>query len=150
MGRNYYLKIKTTTQTFDQENQRLSRTPNGYNCDNNYTKLTNGYVFHNTYYPTLEELDKHFYITYHIGKNSYGWRFLLASYPNLGVTKLDHWKELFKLGQIEDEDGNIISQEQMINIITKKESATRLQFHPESIYSAPNETYDVVDHYDFS
>ena len=156
MGANYYLKIKSTTKTFDRYSKNGGFEKDDLN--NGYTKLTNGYLFQNTYYPTLEELDKHFYITYHIGKNSYGWRFLLATYPELGINSLDSWKKIFKLGRIEDEDGNSISSEEMINIITKKEfsssqtnsTSNKLNVHPHAIYSSPTETYDIVDHYDFS
>ena len=159
MGTNYYLKIKTTIKDFQLINEKMNFQLNGDSMDNGYTKLTNGYVFQNTYYPTLEELQKHFCIIYHIGKDSYGWKFCLASYPALNITSLKDWEFLFAHGTIEDEYDRIITPEKMVDIITNKQPLSNKplqsrkdlcpKYEVDDVLDSENESYEVVNSYDF-
>ena len=102
--------------------------------------MVNGWVFNNRYYATVESLNDDFYQLIHIGKSSSGWRFGLCSYPTenpkfkddvMGyheyyldkpISSLDDWVELFNdpNNHIEDEYGNTISKEEMIDVITNR------------------------------
>lgn len=126
MGTNYYLRKKATyTPTEDRdegwyENYDFDFYENEYN---KVLELTNGYVFNDTYYKNLEELNKNYYLTYHIGKNSAGWRFLLQVYPKHCLRYLFQWTDLFdnKDTKIFDEYEKEISKEEMIKKITHKD-----------------------------
>lgn len=58
----------------------------------------------------------------HIGKSSAGWCFSLRIYPYDGVANLNHWLERFSCREsfIKDEYGEVIPQELMRDIITKR------------------------------
>ena len=146
MGCNYYLRKKsicTPRKDRDEgwyENYDFDFYENEYN---EVLELTNGYVFKNTYYKTVEELNKVYYLIYHIGKSSAGWRFLLQIYPEQGINNLEDWKELFKDGVIVDEYGEEVSQEDMLKKITKKEPSPGLKDKLFTIMH--NETYEVRD-----
>ena len=59
----------------------------------------------------------------HIGKNSYGWAFLLQGYDdeNHKIKSFADWKKILKSAKrIYNEDGNDVSYEEMIGIILKK------------------------------
>lgn len=69
----------------------------------------------------------------HIGRSLFGWCFALhVDYPigendwepRIGVSSLDDWKNLFKIpgNVIKDENGKVISVEDMIQIITERKS----------------------------
>lgn len=142
MGTNYYLRKKATyTPRKDRdedwyENYDFNFYENDYN---RVLELTNGYVFDNTYYMNLEELNKNYYLTYHIGKSSFGWRFLLQIYPKQNINSLEDWKKLMKDGIIFDEYGEEISQEEMLKIITKREPFEDL------LGKTKSENYDIKD-----
>ena len=146
MGCNYYLRKKST---YTPRNDKDEGWYENYDFDfyeNEYNKvleLTNGYVFENTYYKTVEELNKVYYLTYHIGKSSAGWRFLLQIYPEQGINNLEDWKKLFKDGIIVDEYGEEISQEDMLKEITKKAPSPGLK--DESSTTMHDDTYEVRD-----
>jgi len=59
----------------------------------------------------------------HIGKSSSGWCFSLHVYPEDGIRDLKDWKPLFRKSktQIENEYGEKISMDQMIEVITRRE-----------------------------
>ena len=147
MGCNYYLHKKAK---YTPKNQREDNWYENYNFnffeneDNSVQELTNGYVFKNTYYKTLEELNQVYYLTYHIGKSSYGWRFLLQVYPEFKINSLKDWKKLFKDGTIVDEYGEEISQKDMLKEITKKEPSLRLK-DESSTTNMYGDTYEVRD-----
>ena len=56
----------------------------------------------------------------HIGKNSYGWYFILQVIPEKGLFELDDWKPLLKKARIVDEYGSEVFYDEMIEIIRKK------------------------------
>jgi hypothetical protein len=56
----------------------------------------------------------------HIGKSSYGWKFILHIIPERGINELEDWEELFKTGKIFDEYGNEITEEQMMDCILNR------------------------------
>ena len=57
-----------------------------------------------------------------IGRSSGGWCFGLRVYPSLGISYLDDWNRLFNnpANAIEDEYGERIAVERMIEIITAR------------------------------
>lgn len=59
----------------------------------------------------------------HIGKSSGGWCFSLHVYPDEGIHDLKDWISLFFSGKymIFDEDGEKVSPEVMMKIITERE-----------------------------
>ena len=126
MGTNYYLRKKAI---YTPRKDRDDGWYENYDFDfyeNEYNKvleLTNGYVFNNTYYMDLKDLNKHYYLTYHIGKNSAGWRFTLASYPKLGISTIEDWNKLFYADNtsIYDEYDRDISPKEMLDLIKYKE-----------------------------
>lgn len=146
MGCNYYLRKKST---YTPRKDRDEGWYENYDFDfyeNEYNKvleLINGYAFDNTYYMNLEDLNKDYYLTYHIGKSSFGWRFLLQIYPKQNINSLEDWKKLMKDGTIFDEYGEEISQEEMLKKITKKEPSPRLK--DKSFTIMHDETYEVRD-----
>lgn len=129
MGTNYYLHKKANYIPRKDRGEEWYKEWYYYFFDNEENKvqeLTNGFVFANTYYPTKEELNKVYYLTYHIGKSSYGWRFLLQVYPQLNINSLEDWKKLLEEGTIFDEYGDKISKEEMLEEITNKKPSENL------------------------
>lgn len=53
----------------------------------------------------------------HIGLYSYGWMFSLHIIPEKNINELEDWIPILKKGIIKDEYGNIISYDDMLNII---------------------------------
>ena len=152
MGTNYYLRKKAT---YTPRKDRDEDWYENYDFDfyeNDYNKvleLTNGYVFNNTYYMTLEDLNNNYYLTYHIGKKSYGWKFLLSSYLTQNITTLEEWTELFKQqdNKIVDECGKEITPQEMINIIIGADlDVEQLQKHTSSSLFYSASSYDVSNH----
>lgn len=152
MGTNYYLRKKATyTPRKDRdedwyENYDFDFYENDYN---EVLELTNGYVFNNTYYMTLEDLNNNYYLIYHIGKKSYGWKFLLSSYLTQNITTLEEWTELFKQqdNKIVDEYGKEITPQEMINIIIGADlDVEQLQNNPSPGLFYSTSSYDVSDH----
>lgn len=147
MGTNYYLKKKAK---YSYIRERKEKDFDFYDDDyNKVIELTNGFVYNNTYYPTLENLDNDYYITYHIGKKSFGWKFLLSSYLAQNITTLEAWVELFKQqdNKIVDECGKEITPQEMINIIIGTDlDVEQLQKHPSSSLFYSASSYDVSKH----
>lgn len=134
MGTNYYLLRKTSYNLGFKYAPSLGCTDRV-----EVLKLTNGYVWNNKYYKTLDEMNKEYYQKIHIGKASIGWRFLLCTYPKENprfisnhyyheyylekeIRSLNDWVDLFnnKDNKIIDECGEEISKIEMIDIITKR------------------------------
>jgi hypothetical protein len=116
MGTNYYL-IRKVNYSKD--------TPSALgcdSCDNEVQQLSNGWVFENTYYSTLEELSKVYAQRIHIGKSSYGWHFSLCIYPEYGINNLEDWTRLFNdcNNQIFDEYDTPVSADTMLDLITNR------------------------------
>lgn len=131
MGTNYYLRKKAayTPRKDRDEDWYENYDFNFYeNEDNRVLELNNGYVFNNTYYMNLEDLNKNYYLTYHIGKSSSGWRFLLRVYPKQCIRYLFNWEDLFdnKDTKIVDEYGNEISKVEMLKEIIHKDPSKDL------------------------
>lgn len=147
MGTNYYLKKKAK---YSYIRYRKEKDFDFYDVDyNKVIELTNGFVYDNTYYPTLENLDNDYYLTYHIGKKSYGWKFLLSSYLTQNITTLEEWTELFKQqdSKIVDEYGKEITPQEMINIIIGTDlDVEQLQEHTSSSLFYSESSYDVSNH----
>lgn len=128
MGTNYYLIKKCSKEEFDK-----------YKCynddfwpDEGYRELNNGHVYNNTYYSTIEELEKNLALKLHIGKSSAGWHFSLCIYPELGINNLDDWKKLFSEYDIIDEYDESRSADKMISIITERYDAEFLELGQEA------------------
>ena len=148
MGTNYYLYKKSTYTPIKDRDKMWweDYNFNFYNQEyNKVQELVNGYVYFDKYYPTIEELNKEYYLGYHIGKNSSGWRFLLSTFPEFNITSLEDWKKLFndKDNKIFDEYGEKISKEEMLKMITKKEPSKGLEGQTST--TMDNETYEVRD-----
>lgn len=56
----------------------------------------------------------------HIGKSSWGWKFVLHIIPERGINELEDWEELFKTGKIFDEYNNEITVEKMMDCILNR------------------------------
>lgn len=175
MGTNYYLYKKAKYAPINKRSKDWYETYDFEMFDSplereNYVQeLKNGFVWHDTYYPSVRALNKDYYAIYHIGKSSYGWRFLLATYPKQHIDTLEDWKKLFndENNYIQDEYGEIIDKETMLKIITdrppvvnpatannQKEIKNGLYVHGLSDDfikdNSANETYDVCRDWDFS
>lgn len=153
MGTNYYLKLKCN---YNEE----CPTSLGISPIEVVQHLTNGYVYNNTYYKTIEDLNKDYYRIFHIGKSSYGWKFLLCTYQNhitsygytenyvdKAILNLKDWRELFndKNNIIYDETDKIITPENMINIITHPNSELLYSREPDKFTKIiPVVNYDLI------
>lgn len=142
MGTNYYLHKKVN---FDPKH----RIPASLGCDDGHEyepiELENGWVWHNKYYPTLDELNKEFYQEIHIGKSSCGWRFGLCIYPaenprfkgeswndkylDKPISSLGDWEELFDDpdNSIWDEYGDEVSKDDMVACIANRKPRESLR-----------------------
>lgn len=103
MGTSYYLYLKETYEII--KNNFKSETP--------ANKLL------------LSKMCELFsFIRIKIGKNCAGWKFCLRIYPLLNVNSFEDWLKIFQNEKfiIIDENGRIIEAEEIIDIITKKES----------------------------
>lgn len=159
MGTNYYLFRKIA---FNEDKQY----PPSLGCTDKeeLVELTNGWVLHNTYYPNKEELNKHYYQKIHIGKSSYGWRFLLCIYPTENplykddkiyhqyylekeISSLGDWIVLFNNpnNYIQDECGEKISTEEMIEIITKRKPSSNLKEGWQFLDNGKNNEYRAIN-----
>lgn len=162
MGTNYYLRAKAEWPGGDPA------------LAEGVERLTNGWACNGTYYPDDESLKAGYSKTYHIGKSSAGWRFLLCSYPEDGLTDWPEWKRLIEAPGSEafDEYGVKVSPEEIEGIVCHKppcpalpESGTRescgkdyevrggLMVHPVGRFvsaNSPTCTYDVASGHDFS
>ena len=116
MGCNFYLLRKTNYTTWVPA-QLGCNEPNMF-----VQHLTNGWVWNNTYYDTLENLNCDYYQRIHIGKSSAGWNFLLMIYPEINIKSIEDWKDWFECpdNKIVDETGKEISSQDMLKIITRR------------------------------
>lgn len=81
----------------------------------------------------------------HIGKNSAGWVFSLHTIPDRGLYSLADWEAFWrnKPGRVVDEYGDVISMEDLLDLITNNKGNKRVTNHPSHRYGGP--TYDLVD-----
>ena len=62
---------------------------------------------------------------YHIGKSSYGWCFALHVEPDKGIKDLNDIQKLWQGKIIRDEDGQKVSEKEMLQKITNRELGWR-------------------------
>lgn len=107
MGTNYYLYIRKKKKT----NKDIVKKRYTLN-DNEFYKL-------------IEESKD--YNKIHIGKSSYGWNFLLCTYPN--IKGIEDWIRLFSKPSnfIVDEYHNILSTEKMMETIISRKPIERFR-----------------------
>ena len=151
MGCNYYLKYKVNSKEEYINLLHILEKQDHFFLDRNETiiELTNGYVFQRTYYKKLEDID--FYFELHIGKSSYGWKFSLCIYPELGINNLDDWKRVFQQFDIYDEYDKVISSEEMLLTITERKSdGIGLFSHDDRRHTRGGETYDLTLKWNYS
>lgn len=67
----------------------------------------------------------------HIGKSSVGWAFGLRVHPDQGLNTLDDWNIRFSRGKIENEYGEMITAEKMMEVITERSHPNGLRRHAE-------------------
>ncbi len=61
----------------------------------------------------------------HIGKSSAGWCFTLRVYPREGINTLEDWKKLWAGKTFEDEYGDSVSEEQLLDRITNRHAGVQ-------------------------
>lgn len=115
MGTNYYLFRK---------DKNITEAAEGIQ------KLSNGYVFNETYYKTFEEVQNNYFRELHIGKSSGGWRFSLCIYPSLGINSLEDWKKEFQQFKIVDEYQREVSISEMLSVILDRRGQLNLNLTP--------------------
>ena len=126
MGTNYYLFRKLNYSDVITDlgvpNAKFNNLGTFDDPFNQVQKLKNGFVYRETFYKTIEELDEVFYQQLHIGKSSAGWHFLLAIYPKYGISNLEDWKKLFfePNNYIENEYEERVTPEEMLSRITER------------------------------
>lgn len=123
MGMNFYLLRKIN---FIDNLETPASLGCGYE-ENQVQELANGFVWQNTYYSTIDELNKVFYQRIHIGKSSMGWHFGLCIYPDQNITSLDDWIKLFRThgNTIVDEEDRELKPSEMLDRI---EDRKQLEF----------------------
>lgn len=116
MGMNFYVDIK---RKYDKKFDDVYT--DGYKR-NDVIRLTNGYVWNNTFYKSMEQLNKVYTLNLHIGKSSFGWHFGLCIYPSLGINNLEDWIKLWNSPGvvISDEEDRVLTVEEMIDRITNR------------------------------
>lgn len=102
MGTNYYLR---TPNILDQAKAVLAKAMNATSVRDVKEALTE-----------IDDLDDRL----HIGKSSGGWCFALHVMPEEGITSLEDWIPLLKARTIEDEYGQVISFDEMMDVITNR------------------------------
>jgi hypothetical protein len=65
----------------------------------------------------------------HIGKSSAGWCFSLHVYPDEGINTLEDWKEYLKDKVIKNEYGGIVTLDELLRCITKRNHPSGLSRH---------------------
>ena len=120
MGMNFYAHIRAKYDIAGD--YKANEFWDALDDDPKVTELTNGYVWRNTYYKTVEDLNKDYYHVLHIGKSSYGWHFLLCSYPDLGILTLKDWEKEWEKAECEiytEEDEKITPKEMLSWILDR-------------------------------
>jgi len=69
----------------------------------------------------------------HIGKSSAGWCFALHVYPDEGINDLADWEKLWATHAIEDEYGDTITAEQLLDRITKRSFPRERPYDPKEL-----------------
>lgn len=135
MGTNYYLMRKINYK----QGIPIDLGGCGHFDGHEYAlELKNGFVYNNFYYKTEEELNEKLYQCIHIGKSSGGWHFILAIYPDYGISNLEDWKKLFfdSSNYIENEYGERVTPEEMMSIITERGDERLKDFNSLEEYEA--------------
>lgn len=145
MGMNFYVHLEAN---YDSSESSMYED---FDDDPKVEELTNGYVWNHTYYKDVESLNKVYYNVLHVGKSSYGWHFTLCIYPSLGINSLDDWKKIWSsdICKIYTEDGEEISEEELLSYIVNRQRFTRknneaeeLEYNNEMAKKAGFSTYD--------
>ena len=144
MGMNFYLERK-----IDFINNL--ETPASLGCgykENQVQELANGFVWQNTYYSTLEELNKVFTQKIHIGKSSIGWHFGLCIYPEYNINTLDDWIKLFRTkgNAIVDEEDRQLKPSEILDRIENRKASNYDKYSSEEEYEqAVIENYNAIN-----
>lgn len=143
MGMNFYLERKLDFISNEE-------TPASLGCSDReeVIELTNGFVWQNTYYSTIESLNKVFYQKIHIGKSSIGWHFGLCIYPECGINTLDDWIKLFRsFGNIiVDEENRELKTSEMLDRIEDRKQLEFEKYESEDQYEkAVVENYNNIN-----
>lgn len=122
MGTNFYAHVKAKYKQYDYKDP-VSVMYEELDDDPKVTKLTNGYVWNNTYYKNIDSLNKDYYHVLHIGKSSFGWHFSLCIYPAIGINSLEDWKKVWSSGscKIYTEYDEEISEEEIMSYIVDRQ-----------------------------
>lgn len=146
MGTNYYLKRKVDFHPL--YTKEVGNLP---------VQIKNGWLWENKYYPDVDTLNREYVETLHIGKSSYGWKFLLCAYPEYNINSLENWKVawLDKKNYIMDEYNDKITPEELLDTIFRKHYIKRdletIQKHSHMhIVDDTNKTYDLTIFTDFT
>ena len=146
MGMNFYLERK-----IDYINEEETPTSLGCGYDEDPVQiLINGYVWRNTYYKTLDDLNRDFIQTIHIGKSSMGWHFGLCIYPEYGINTLEDWIKLFRNSDntIVDEENRVINTSEMLDRIENRKQSEFEKYQSEEEYEkAVLENYNDFNKY---
>lgn len=143
MGMNFYLERKLDFISNEE-------TPASLGCSDKeeVIELTNGFVWQNIYYPTIEALNKVFYQRIHIGKSSIGWHFGLCIYPEYGINTLDDWIKLFRSfgNTIVDEEDRELKTSEMLDRIEDRKQLEFEKYESEQDYEkAVVENYNNIN-----
>ncbi len=119
MGMNFYLERKFNFISNEE-------TPASLGCSDRdeVIELTNGFVWKNTYYQSIEALNEVFTQRIHIGKSSMGWHFGLCIYPEYKINTLDDWIKLFRSSGniiVDEEDRELKTSEMLDRIEDRKQ-----------------------------
>lgn len=149
MGTNYYLMQKT------KFNPMVDKVESVYLRAGIPIRLTNGWVYNNKYYATVENLNDDYEVKLHIGKSSYGWKFLLCAYPELDIMSLEDWEDLSKKpgNRIINEYGEDISLDELkdtiLNRVTPDGGFSTRNSNTHSIIKS-KDTYEITTFTEFS
>ena len=143
MGMNFYLERK-----IDYINEK--ETPTSLGCgygEDPVQILVNGYVWRNTYYPSLDDLNKDFTQIIHIGKSSMGWHFGLCIYPEYGINTLKDWIKLFRTNgnTIVDEENSFIKTSEMLDRIENRKQPEFEKYESIENYENTNLTITKIE-----
>lgn len=58
----------------------------------------------------------------HIGKSSFGWQFLIAPYPERGLTSFKAWREFLADKRIRDEYDEEVTLDELVKLVEAKQA----------------------------
>lgn len=143
MGMNFYLERKLNFIN-------NLETPASLGCSDReeVIELTNGFVWRNTYYQSIEALNEVFTQRIHIGKSSIGWHFGLCIYPEYGINSLDDWIRLFRTTEnnIVDEESRKLKPSEILDRIEDRKQLEFEKYESEQDYEkAVVENYNNIN-----